>query len=63
MQNITPPKWVVKDICEEDSVVAIFGQPKSGKSFVTVDLACNIVLGHPTGMDMIQNRFGCLSSW
>jgi len=45
MQNITPPKWVVKDICEEDSVVAIFGQPKSGKSFVTVDLACNIVLG------------------
>ena len=34
-----------KDICEEDSVVAIFGQPKSGKSFVTVDLACNIVLG------------------
>ena len=45
MENITPPKWVVKDICEEDSVVAIFGQPKSGKSFVTVDLACNIVLG------------------
>ncbi len=45
MKNITPPKWVVKDICEEDSVVAIFGQPKSGKSFVTVDLACNIVLG------------------
>jgi len=45
MQNITAPKWVVKDICEEDSVVAIFGQPKSGKSFVTVDLACNIVLG------------------
>ena len=36
---------MVKDICEEDSVVAIFGQPKSGKSFVTVDLACNIVLG------------------
>ena len=45
MENITAPKWVVKDICEEDSVVAIFGQPKSGKSFVTVDLACNIVLG------------------
>ena len=45
MQNITAPNWVVKDICEEDSVVAIFGQAKSGKSFVTVDLACNIVLG------------------
>ena len=45
MQNITAPNWVVKDICEEDSVVAIFGQAKSGKSFVTVDLACNIALG------------------
>ena len=45
MQDVKEPVWVVKDICEEDSVVNIFGQPKSGKSFVTVDLACNIVLG------------------
>lgn len=45
MQNMTAPKWVVKDICEEDSVVAIFGQAKSGKSFVTVDMACNIAKG------------------
>jgi len=45
MQNMTAPKWVIKDICEEDSVVAIFGQAKSGKSFVTVDMACNIVKG------------------
>ena len=45
MKNVKAPNWVVKDICEEDSVVAIFGQAKSGKSFVTVDLACNIALG------------------
>ncbi len=45
MQNMTAPKWVIKDICEEDSVVAIFGQAKSGKSFVTVDMACNIAKG------------------
>ena len=28
MQNITPPKWVV-NICEEDSVVYIFEQPRA----------------------------------
>jgi len=45
LKKVEPAKWVVKDIIEEDSVVSIFGQPKSGKSFITVDMACSVALG------------------
>ena len=45
IKDIKPADWLVKDICEKDSVVSFFGQPKSGKSFVTVDIAANVALG------------------
>ena len=45
LKKVEPAKWVVKDIIEEDSVVSIFGQAKSGKSFITVDMACSVALG------------------
>lgn len=45
VNNIKPPNWLVKDIAEYESVIAIFGQAKSGKSFISVDLACCVALG------------------
>ncbi|QDP48609.1 MAG: hypothetical protein Unbinned4234contig1002_35 [Prokaryotic dsDNA virus sp.] len=45
ISNATPPKWVIKGICEEDSLIGIFGPPKSGKSFITVDMACCVATG------------------
>tara|TARA_R110002074_G_scaffold385216_1_gene566225 strand:- start:25 stop:1947 length:1923 start_codon:yes stop_codon:yes gene_type:complete len=45
VNNIKPPNWLVKDIAEYESVISIFGQAKSGKSFVAVDLACSVALG------------------
>lgn len=45
INNIQKPNWLVKDVCEFDSVIAIFGAPKAGKSFVTVDLAAHISKG------------------
>ena len=45
LKDIRPPDWLVKNIAERDSIVGIFGQAKSGKSFVAVDLASNIALG------------------
>jgi len=45
LKDIRPPDWLVKNIAERDSIIGLFGQAKSGKSFVTVDLASNIALG------------------
>ena len=45
IEQATPPKWVIKGIAEEDSLVGIFGPAKSGKSFVTVDMACSVATG------------------
>lgn len=45
IRDIRPPDWLIKDICERDSVISVFGQAKSGKSFVTVDMAANVALG------------------
>ena len=46
VKNLEAPNWLIKDIAEYESVVAIFGQAKSGKSFVAVDLACCVALGY-----------------
>ena len=45
LKRAQPPKWVIKGVCEEDALVGIFGPPKSGKSFVTIDMACCIATG------------------
>ena len=45
VDNIRKPDWVIEDVCEKDSVIDIYGAPKSGKSFVAVDMALNITLG------------------
>ena len=45
IQNIQKPNWLIKDVCELDSVIAMFGSPKAGKSFVAVDIAAHISKG------------------
>jgi len=45
VENIKKPEWVIENVCERDSVMDIYGAPKSGKSFVAVDMALNITLG------------------
>ena len=45
IEQATVPKWVIKGICEEDSLIGIFGPAKSGKSFITVDMACCVATG------------------
>lgn len=43
----TPPKFTVQNLIPADSLVAIFGQPKHGKSFVAIDLAACVATGTP----------------
>ena len=45
ISEIRKPEWLINDVCEKESVIAIFGQAKAGKSFVTVDMAACIALG------------------
>ena len=45
IKQATVPKWVIKGVCEEDSLIGIFGPAKSGKSFITVDMACCVATG------------------
>lgn len=45
IDNATPPKWVIRNVAEEDSLIGIFGPPKAGKSFVTIDMAACVATG------------------
>ena len=47
MSGLKKPEWLIENICELDSVMAIFGKPKSGKSFVAVDMAASLAKGIP----------------
>jgi len=45
INKATAPKWVIKNVAEEDSLVGIFGAAKTGKSFIAVDMAGCIATG------------------
>tara|TARA_R100001480_G_scaffold35493_1_gene47722 strand:- start:1913 stop:3826 length:1914 start_codon:yes stop_codon:yes gene_type:complete len=45
LQQVTNPKWLIKDVCEEESLMCIFGSPKSGKSFIGIAMSCAIAAG------------------
>ena len=47
MSGLKKPEWLIENICELDSVMAIFGKPKSGKSFIAVDMAASLAKGIP----------------
>ena len=39
------PKWLIQGVMEEGSLMAIFGAPKSGKSFVALAMAASVATG------------------
>lgn len=45
VSNIQPISWVVRDYLERDSIALVYGSAGSGKSFLTVDIACSIASG------------------
>ena len=45
--KITPPKWIVEDYLEENSLSVIFGDPGSGKTFIALSLAASVANGRP----------------
>ena len=47
MGEIKEPEWLIEDIIEKESVIDIYGAPKSGKSFISIDMALCISMGIP----------------
>lgn len=45
LRQVTNPKWLIKDVCEEESLMCITGKAKSGKSFIGISMACAISSG------------------
>jgi hypothetical protein len=47
VDNLQPIQWLIEDYIETDSLSLVYGAPGSGKSFVTVDMACCVATGTP----------------
>lgn len=43
--ELTAPNWLIRDIVEVDSLLMIFGDPESGKSFMAMDWAASVASG------------------
>ena len=53
-----PPKWVIKDVLPQDSVIMVFGPPGSGKSFVALDMGHCVALGKDWHGHQIKQQGG-----
>tara|TARA_Y100001972_G_scaffold21402_1_gene25448 strand:+ start:19 stop:1863 length:1845 start_codon:yes stop_codon:yes gene_type:complete len=45
LENIQKPSWLIENVLQKETVVALFGAPKAGKSFVAVDMSSAIATG------------------
>jgi 5S rRNA maturation endonuclease (ribonuclease M5) len=45
LENIQKPNWLIENVLQKETVVALFGAPKAGKSFVAVDISSAIATG------------------
>ena len=45
--EIRPPDWLLRGMLERDTLAMVFGDPGSGKSFLSIDWACRIATGTP----------------
>jgi len=52
LSEVTNPKWLIKDVVEEESLMQIYGAPKSGKSFIAIAMSCAIA----SGQDFYGNK-------
>jgi hypothetical protein len=42
LEALPPPKWLIGDLIQEDTIVAIYGAPESGKSFLAIDMVMSV---------------------
>lgn len=55
--ELPPPAWTVEGIVLERSLGMLYGEPKSFKTFIALDLALCVATGRPFhGVDVVQGR-------
>lgn len=45
--HLPPPKWLIEDLFEQESIVMLVGPPGALKSFLAIDWALSLALGRP----------------
>jgi len=45
LRQVDNPDWLIEDVVEKESLMCIFGAPKSGKSFIAIAMAASIAKG------------------
>lgn len=51
-----PPRFLIRDYLEAESLAVLFGDPGCGKSFLAVDVACCVSTGaHFHGRVMVKS--------
>ena len=54
MADLGPPNWLIEGHLESDTLAVLYGAPKTGKTFVTLDMALSIAAGIPFHEHPIQ---------
>lgn len=45
LENMPPPVWLVDKVIGENGLAIVYGDPGSGKSFITIDMALRLAMG------------------
>lgn len=45
LAKVENPDWLIKSVFERQRLITVFGEPKSGKSFIAIAMACAIARG------------------
>ena len=45
ISQIESPDWLIENCFEKEKLITVFGEPKSGKSFIAIAMACAIARG------------------
>jgi len=45
ISQVTNPNWLITDVYERNRLITVFGEPKSGKSFIAIAMACAVARG------------------
>ena len=45
LSQVSNPDWLISEVFERNRLITVFGEPKSGKSFISIAMACAVAKG------------------
>src|SRR5260370_40856195 len=55
--KLKPPTWLIEGIIPENGLIALFGQPGHGKTFIAIDMALAVATGRPWQGHKVQKGY------